>query len=122
MVVCFAGDGDFLMSGQELATAVQESAAIVVLLVNNGMYGTIRMHQERHFPGASSAPTSSTPTSPRSRSAYGALLRSASSAPQTSPTRSNVRSRRSGPRCSTCGSIPKRSRRAQTLSEIRAGA
>jgi acetolactate synthase-1/2/3 large subunit len=50
-VVCFAGDGDFLMSGQELATAVQYELPIVVIIVNNGMYGTIRMHQERQFPG-----------------------------------------------------------------------
>ena len=50
-VICFAGDGDFLMSGQELATAAQYDLPIVVLLVNNGMYGTIRMHQERHYPG-----------------------------------------------------------------------
>jgi acetolactate synthase-1/2/3 large subunit len=51
IVVCVAGDGDFLMSGHELAAALQERAPIVVLLVNNGMYGTIRMHQERQFPG-----------------------------------------------------------------------
>jgi acetolactate synthase I/II/III large subunit len=50
-VVCVAGDGDFLMTGQELATAVQEDLPIVVLVVNNGMYGTIRMHQERRYPG-----------------------------------------------------------------------
>ena len=50
-VICFAGDGDFLMSGQELATAAQYNLPIVVLVVNNGMYGTIRMHQERHYPG-----------------------------------------------------------------------
>jgi acetolactate synthase I/II/III large subunit len=50
-VIAFAGDGDFLMSGQELATAVQYDLPIVVLVVNNGMYGTIRMHQERHYPG-----------------------------------------------------------------------
>jgi acetolactate synthase-1/2/3 large subunit len=50
-VVAMAGDGDFLMTGQELATAVQHGAAIVVLVVNNGMYGTIRMHQERSYPG-----------------------------------------------------------------------
>jgi acetolactate synthase I/II/III large subunit len=50
-VVCVSGDGDFLMSGQELATAVQYGAAIVVVVVNNGMLGTIRMHQERLFPG-----------------------------------------------------------------------
>jgi acetolactate synthase I/II/III large subunit len=50
-VVCVSGDGDFLMSGHELAAAVQEGLPIVVLVVNNGMYGTIRMHQERLFPG-----------------------------------------------------------------------
>jgi acetolactate synthase-1/2/3 large subunit len=50
-VVCVSGDGDFLMSGHELAAAAQEELPIVVLVVNNGMYGTIRMHQERHFPG-----------------------------------------------------------------------
>ena len=50
-VVAVTGDGDFLMTGQELATARQYGAAITVVLVNNGMYGTIRMHQERHFPG-----------------------------------------------------------------------
>jgi acetolactate synthase I/II/III large subunit len=50
-VVCVSGDGDFLMSGHEFAAAVQEKLPIVVLVVNNGMYGTIRMHQERLFPG-----------------------------------------------------------------------
>jgi len=50
-VICFSGDGDFLMSGQELATAVQYELPVVILVVDNGMYGTIRMHQERHFPG-----------------------------------------------------------------------
>ncbi|MGI8973521.1 MAG: thiamine pyrophosphate-binding protein [Gaiella sp.] len=50
-VVCIAGDGDFVMSLSELATAVQYETAIVVLVVDNGMYGTIRMHQERTYPG-----------------------------------------------------------------------
>ncbi len=50
-VICFAGDGDFLMEGQELATAVQYELPVVILVINNGMYGTIRMHQERHYPG-----------------------------------------------------------------------
>ncbi len=45
-----AGDGDFLMNGQELATAVQHGAKSIVLLLNNGTYGTIRMHQEREYP------------------------------------------------------------------------
>lgn len=50
-VVCFAGDGCFLMYPQELATSSQFGAAIIILLVNNGIYGTIRMHQEKRFPG-----------------------------------------------------------------------
>ncbi len=49
-VVCFSGDGCFLMNGQELATAVQYDLPIVVIVVNNAMYGTIRMHQERKYP------------------------------------------------------------------------
>ena len=51
IVVCFTGDGDFSMSSPEFATAVDYGLAIVVLLVNNGMLATIRMHQERLFPG-----------------------------------------------------------------------
>ena len=51
IAVCVAGDGDFLMYPQELATAIQYGARMVVLVVNNGMYGTIRMHQDRRFPG-----------------------------------------------------------------------
>lgn len=54
-VVCFAGDGCFLMHGQEFATAVQYDLPIIVVLVDNGMYGTIRMHQEKHYPGRISA-------------------------------------------------------------------
>nr|WP_131196041.1 thiamine pyrophosphate-binding protein [Lichenihabitans psoromatis] len=50
VVVAFAGDGCFLMNGQEFATAVQYAAAIIVVVVDNGMYGTIRMHQERDYP------------------------------------------------------------------------
>ncbi|HTV73706.1 MAG TPA: thiamine pyrophosphate-binding protein [Candidatus Acidoferrales bacterium] len=49
-VVCFAGDGCFAMASSELATAAMYNAAILVIVVNNGMYGTIRMHQERRFP------------------------------------------------------------------------
>jgi acetolactate synthase-1/2/3 large subunit len=50
-VLAVTGDGDFLMTGQELATAVQYGAPVITLVVNNGMYGTIRMHQEREYPG-----------------------------------------------------------------------
>ncbi|NBB12177.1 thiamine pyrophosphate-binding protein [Pseudomonas sp. SLFW] len=54
-VVCFAGDGCFMMYPQELATALQYNAPIVVIVVNNGMLATIRMHQEREYPGRVSA-------------------------------------------------------------------
>ncbi|HYC67620.1 thiamine pyrophosphate-binding protein [Brevundimonas sp.] len=51
-VICIAGDGDYLMTGQEIATAVQYGINAVVVVVDNGTYGTIRMHQETHYPGA----------------------------------------------------------------------
>jgi acetolactate synthase I/II/III large subunit len=54
-VLCFAGDGCFLMHGQEFATAVQYKLPIVVVLIDNSMYGTIRMHQEKYYPGRISA-------------------------------------------------------------------
>jgi acetolactate synthase-1/2/3 large subunit len=50
-VVTFAGDGEFMMTGQELATAVQYNAGVIFLVFNNNMFGTIRMHQEREYPG-----------------------------------------------------------------------
>ncbi len=50
-VVCFSGDGDFLMNGQELATALQYGGKPIILIINNGLYGTIRMHQQRRHPG-----------------------------------------------------------------------
>ena len=56
-VVCIAGDGDFLMNGQEFATAVQYDLPFVTVIADNGLYGTIRMHQERDYPGRVSATT-----------------------------------------------------------------
>ncbi|MEM8731673.1 MAG: thiamine pyrophosphate-dependent enzyme [Pseudomonadota bacterium] len=56
-VLCFAGDGDFQMTSQELATAAQAGAAPVILVVNNGIYGTIRAHQERTYPARISGTT-----------------------------------------------------------------
>jgi len=50
-VICIAGDGDFLMNGQEFATAAQYGLPIIIVIADNGMYGTIRMHQEREYPG-----------------------------------------------------------------------
>ncbi|HEV7252239.1 MAG TPA: thiamine pyrophosphate-binding protein [Mesorhizobium sp.] len=70
-VVVFSGDGDFLMNGQEFATAVQYGATITVVLVNNGSYGTIRMHQERQHPGRVSATNLNNPDFAALARAYG---------------------------------------------------
>jgi acetolactate synthase-1/2/3 large subunit len=72
-VIAFAGDGCFLMNGQELATAVQYNLGIVVLLINNGMYGTIRMHQEREYPGRVVGTGLTNPDFAALARAYGAL-------------------------------------------------
>jgi acetolactate synthase-1/2/3 large subunit len=71
-VVAVTGDGDFLMSGQELATAVQHDLDVVVLVVDNGMYGTIRMHQERAYPGRVIATELQNPDFAALAEAYGA--------------------------------------------------
>lgn len=71
-VVALAGDGDFLMSGQELATAAQYGCDIIVLVIDNGSYGTIRMHQERSFPGRVSGTTLTNPDFAAFAGAFGA--------------------------------------------------
>lgn len=70
-VFTIAGDGDFLMNGQELATAVQHGAKTIVLLLNNGTYGTIRMHQEREYPAHVSGSDLHNPDFCRLAEAYG---------------------------------------------------
>lgn len=76
-VVAVAGDGDFLMNGQELATAAQYGANLIVLVVDNGAYGTIRMHQEREYPGRVSATRLANPDFAALGSAFGAWSASA---------------------------------------------
>jgi acetolactate synthase-1/2/3 large subunit len=71
-VICFAGDGCFLMTGQELATACQYRLPIVILVFNNGMYGTIRMHQEREYPKRVVGTALENPDFVRLAEAYGA--------------------------------------------------
>jgi len=71
-VVTFAGDGEFMMTGQELATAVQYGAGVIIVVFNNGMFGTIRMHQERHYPGRVSGTELHNPDFAALAQAYGA--------------------------------------------------
>ena len=54
-VIAISGDGDFLMTGQEFATAVQYGLPVICLVLDNAMYGSIRLHQERLYPGRVSA-------------------------------------------------------------------
>lgn len=71
-VITFAGDGEYMMNGQELATAVQYRAGVIIIIFNNGMYGTIRMHQEREFPGRVSGTELHNPDFAALARAYGA--------------------------------------------------
>jgi len=70
-VVAFSGDGDFLMTGQEIATAAQYDLKVLFIVVNNGMYGTIRMHQEREYPGRVSGTALKNPDFAALARAYG---------------------------------------------------
>ncbi|WP_207102325.1 thiamine pyrophosphate-binding protein [Paracoccus shandongensis] len=70
-VLCFAGDGDFQMTCQELATSVQAGAQPIVLVLNNGIYGTIRAHQERNYPARVSGTTMVNPDFVMLARAYG---------------------------------------------------
>jgi acetolactate synthase-1/2/3 large subunit len=72
MVVSWNGDGCFLMNGQELATAVQYGLAVIFVVIDNGMYGTIRMHQERNYPGRVSGTELRNPDFAALARAYGA--------------------------------------------------
>jgi acetolactate synthase-1/2/3 large subunit len=70
-VVCVSGDGDFLMNGQELATAAQYGADLLVIVVDNKSYGTIRMHQEREYPERTSGTDLANPDFAALARAYG---------------------------------------------------
>ncbi|MEK9962014.1 MAG: thiamine pyrophosphate-dependent enzyme, partial [Rhodobiaceae bacterium] len=70
-VLCFAGDGDFQMNGNELGTALQSGLNPVILIINNSSYGTIRMHQERHYPARVSGTEIVNPDYMAIASAYG---------------------------------------------------
>ena len=73
LVISVNGDGDYMMNGQELATAVQENLGILFIVVNNGMYGTIRMHQEREYPARVHGTALRNPDFAALARAYGAL-------------------------------------------------
>jgi acetolactate synthase-1/2/3 large subunit len=71
-VITFAGDGEYMMNGQELATAVQYGAGVIIIVFNNSMFGTIRMHQEKNYPGRVSGTALHNPDFAALAQAYGA--------------------------------------------------
>jgi acetolactate synthase-1/2/3 large subunit len=83
--VVVAGDGDFLMNGQELATAVQHGADLLVLVIDNRSYGTIRMHQERDYPGRVVATDLASPDFAALARAYGAWAASVETTAEFAP-------------------------------------
>ncbi len=85
-IIALAGDGDFLMNGQELATAAQYGCDMLVILVDNGAYGTIRMHQEREFPGRVSATQLANPDFAALARAYGGWASRVETTAEFAPT------------------------------------
>jgi acetolactate synthase-1/2/3 large subunit len=84
-VLVVAGDGDFLMNGQELATAIQHGADLLVLVLDNGSYGTIRMHQEREYPERVSGTTLSNPDFAALARAFGGWAETVESTDEFAP-------------------------------------
>ncbi len=120
-VVAFAGDGCFLMNGQEFATAVQYELPILVLVIDNGMYGTIRMHQEREYPGRVSATALKNPDFAAYARAFGGHGETVRETAEFAPAL--ARARASGkPAILHCFIDPEAITPARTLSEIRATA
>lgn len=93
-VVALAGDGDFLMNGQELATAVQHGCDMIVVLVDNGSYGTIRMHQERQYPGRVSGTALANPDFAALARAYGAWAETVEATAEFAPALERARNQK----------------------------
>ncbi len=90
IVVCFAGDGCFQMTGHEFGTAVQHGANVIVVVVDNGMYGTIRMHQERRFPTRTHATDIVNPDFAAIARAYGAFGATVAATEEFAPALQNA--------------------------------
>ena len=93
-VVALAGDGCFLMNGQELATAVQHGCDMLVLVIDNGGYGTIRMHQEREFPGRQSATRLANPDFAALARAYGCWAETVTATAEFAPALARAQAER----------------------------
>jgi acetolactate synthase-1/2/3 large subunit len=120
-VIAFAGDGCFQMTGQELGSAVQAGAAIIVIVVDNGLYGTIRMHQERQYPGRISGTDLGNPDFAALARAYGMHAESVSETGAFAPAFERALAAGT-PAVLHLRLAPEAITPAQTLSEIREAA
>jgi acetolactate synthase-1/2/3 large subunit len=120
-VIAFAGDGDFLMNGQELATATAHGARPIVVVIDNGVYGTIRMHQEREFPRRVSGTALANPDFAALARAYGWVGERIEQTAAFAPALAAALARRE-PTLLHLPVDPELSTSRQTLSQIRAGA
>ena len=119
-VVIWAGDGDFLMHGQEFATAVQYDLPVIVVILNNGIFGTIRMHQEREYPGRVSGTTLKNPDFAAYARAFGGHGETVATTAEFAPA--YERARASGkPSIIEVKLDPEAITPTRTLSDIRAG-
>ena len=119
-VVCVAGDGDIMMTVQELATAAQFDIPLIVLVIDNGMFGTIRMHQEREYPGRISATDLKNPDFAAMAAAMGCHAETVRETADFAPAFG--RAKASGkPALIHCFLDPEALTIAKTLSQVRAG-
>ena len=119
-IVALAGDGCFLMNGQELATAMQYGLKLVVLVINNGIYGTIRMHQEKHYPGRPSGTGLRNPDFAALARSYGAHGETVTATAEFEPAFARALAH-DGVALIELRTDPEAITPKQTLSEIRAG-
>jgi len=117
-VVCVAGDGDFLMNGQELATAAQYAVDVLVILVDNGAYGTIRMHQERDYPERISATQLKNPDFAALARAYGGWAATVEKTADFTPALDEAMNRK-GIRLIHCKTDVEQITNATTISKLR---
>jgi acetolactate synthase-1/2/3 large subunit len=117
-VVCVAGDGDFLMNGQELATAAQHGADLLVIVVDNGSYGTIRMHQERDYPERISATRLANPDFAKLAEAYGGWAATVDATDQFEPALAQAM-KHTGTRLIHCKTDVEQISNATTISRLR---
>ncbi len=118
-VVALAGDGDFMMNGQELATAMQYGCDLIVLVIDNGVYGTIRMHQEREYPTRVSGTTLHNPDFAALARAYGGWAATVEATDQFAPALTDAMGRK-GLRLLHIKTDPERISAGTTISALRA--